>query len=68
VQRRGICTTSFKRATNGIDASEEAIGDDSNAIWLNALRATHGVAQVAIHSQVAFNSRGLELSMSEARI
>jgi hypothetical protein len=34
----------------GIDASEEAIGGDSNLICLNA---AHGVAQVAIYSQVA---------------
>jgi hypothetical protein len=50
----------------GIDASEEAIGDDSNAICLNAPHASHGVAQAAIHSQLA--PRGLELSMSRMRM
>jgi hypothetical protein len=35
------------------DVSAESICDDSNVIWLNALRASHGVEQVAIHSQVA---------------
>jgi hypothetical protein len=53
----------------GIDASDEAIGDDSNAICLNASHASHashGVAQAAIHSHVV--PRGLELSMSRMRM
>jgi hypothetical protein len=37
----------------------EAIGDDSNLICLNASRASHGVAQVAIHSQVASQGTGV---------
>jgi hypothetical protein len=37
----------------GIDASEEAIGNDSNVMRVNAPRASHGVAHVAIHTQVA---------------
>jgi 3-dehydroquinate dehydratase len=44
---------------HGIDASEEAFWDDSNAICLNAPRASHGVAQVAIHSQVASQRTGV---------
>jgi hypothetical protein len=46
----------------------EVIGDDSNLVCLNASRASHGVAQVAIHSQVASfwtgDPWGLEFSMS----
>jgi hypothetical protein len=39
--------------------SEEAIGNDCNVICLNALRASHGVAQVVIHSQVAPQGTGV---------
>jgi hypothetical protein len=40
------------------DTSGEAVGSDSNAICLHCSRTSHGVAQVAIHSQVA--SQGTE--------
>jgi hypothetical protein len=43
----------------GIDASKEALSDDSNVILLSASHASHGVAQVAIHSQVASKGTGV---------
>jgi hypothetical protein len=47
----------------GTDASEEAFGDDNNIICLNGSRVSqcdsHGVAQVAIHSQVASQGAGI---------
>jgi hypothetical protein len=42
-----------------IDAWEEAIGDDSNVICLDAPLASHGVAQFPIHSRVASQGTGL---------
>jgi hypothetical protein len=41
-----------------IDASEEANGDISNVIGLNAPRSPHGEAQVVVHSQVASEGTG----------
>jgi hypothetical protein len=41
------------------DASKEAIGDDSHVTCLSAPHTSHGVAQVAIHSQVASQSTGV---------
>jgi hypothetical protein len=38
----------------GADASCVIVGDDSKVICLNGSRAPHGVAQVVIHSLVAF--------------
>jgi hypothetical protein len=35
------------------DASKEAVGEDSTVICLKSSGASHGVAQVAIHSQIA---------------
>jgi hypothetical protein len=43
----------------GIDASEEAVGDDSNVICFSASCASAGVAQVTIHSQVAYQGTGV---------
>jgi hypothetical protein len=40
------------------DASREGVGDDSNAACLNGSRETGGVAQAAIHSQVASQGTG----------
>jgi hypothetical protein len=34
-----------------IDASEDASGDDSDALCLDASLVSHGAAQVVIHSQ-----------------
>jgi hypothetical protein len=48
-----------KVESRGIDASKEAIGDDSRVVRLHAPRASHGVAQVAIHSQVASQGTGV---------
>jgi hypothetical protein len=42
-----------------VDASELAIGDDSTVICKNAPLASHGVAQVAIHSQAASQGTGV---------
>jgi hypothetical protein len=42
-----------------IDTSKQAVSDDSNVICLHAPRASHGVAQVAIHTQVAFHGTGI---------
>jgi hypothetical protein len=39
--------------SSGID------GDDGNAICFNAPRASHGVANVTIHSQVTYQGTGV---------
>jgi hypothetical protein len=52
-----------------IDASEKAIGSESNVTCLHASNKSHGVAQVAIRSQVAsqgtvvFNALSADLTM-----
>jgi hypothetical protein len=43
----------------GTDASKEAVGDDSSVICLSGSRASHGVAQVAMHSQVGSQVAGV---------
>jgi hypothetical protein len=43
----------------GNEAYEEVIGNDRKAICLNAPRTSHGVAQVEIHSQVAYLGTGV---------
>jgi hypothetical protein len=40
------------------DASKEAVGEDSTVICLKGLGASHGVAQDAIHSQIASQVTG----------
>jgi hypothetical protein len=42
----------------GIDASEEAISNGSVTCLIDASHPSHGVAQVAIHSQVASRGTG----------
>jgi hypothetical protein len=42
-----------------IDAFREAIGEDSNVSCLHAPRASHGVAQAAVHSQLASQGTGV---------
>jgi hypothetical protein len=44
----------------GIDAYEEAQGDDGRVVSLNAPCTTHGVEQVAIHSQGASQGTGVD--------
>jgi hypothetical protein len=46
-------------ACRDIDASTDAVCDASNADCLNGSRVSHGVAQAAIHSQVASQRAGL---------
>jgi hypothetical protein len=41
------------RACFGTDAFGEAIGDDSNVVFLDGSCASHGVSQVRNHSKVA---------------
>jgi hypothetical protein len=43
----------------GTDASQDVLGSDSNVTGLNGLCASHGVAQVAIHSQVTSKETGV---------
>jgi hypothetical protein len=43
----------------GVDASEEAIGDVSNVIQLNAPSALQGVAHIEIHLHVASRGTGV---------
>jgi hypothetical protein len=45
---------------HGPDACREAAGDASNIILIKASHASHGVAQVAIHYQVASQRTGVD--------
>jgi hypothetical protein len=51
---------------HGIDASQEAIVD-GNVICLNSPHASHGVAQVATHSQAASQGTGV-IKVQNARM
>jgi hypothetical protein len=44
----------------GVDASEEAIGDVSNVVRLNAPSALQGVAHIEIHLHVASRGTGVD--------
>jgi hypothetical protein len=58
VERRGIHADGNVEG-RGIHDSEEAAGVYSNAISSKAPRASHGVAQDAIHAQVASQGTGV---------